>query len=156
MKRPDVVDPSRAPSNPFWNRAERARTARGLSKSDVAKGARIGRTTYDRLEWQESSALPRTIQKIALTLEIPLSEALRLAGFPVQEEAKEKTPEDHLKSLLAQVPQRRRDQLERIHLEDRRRYEEGVERARTDYERSLALLEQLAQLSIDSLREEED
>ncbi|MEU8035672.1 helix-turn-helix transcriptional regulator [Streptosporangium sp. NPDC049078] len=163
-----MTDKNRPPGYPFWVRAEVARNAAGMSKTDLAKGAGIARRTYDRLEWQKNRALPRVVNAIADVLGIPQSEAARLAGLVPAAAVVEETatggvlpdPEDvsvfeeRLEQILARIPERRRQQLAQIRDDERARYEQRVARVRADYERSVAQLEKLARLDVRAARGE--
>lgn len=69
----------------LWERVERERVARHLTKTDLAAliGPPVTRATIDRLRTATRAPLARTVHQIADALDIPRDEAELLAGlFP--------------------------------------------------------------------------
>lgn len=77
---------------------------------------------------------------LADTLGIPRAEAFALAGLdPDAATVGEAAAEDALDDLLARLPEKRRQELERWRAEERERYEQ----AREAYERNLSRIEKI-------------
>src|SRR5436309_12981544 len=75
----------------FWERVERARVARQLSKTDLAELAGVTRPTIERLRTASRAPMARNVHKIADALEIPRDEAERLAGLLPPERIESRT-----------------------------------------------------------------
>lgn len=74
---------STPPGLPLYRRAELVRAGLGVSKSEFAAKAGIGRVTYDRLQTQAEPPIFRTVKKLCDVIGIPVEEGLQLTGYTV-------------------------------------------------------------------------
>lgn len=82
------------PGRPLWLAAEKARLEKFDAEDVVNFAPRIGigRSTYNRLQWQRDRPATRTVKKIAATIGLPLADAMRLAGYSIEDPRQEQDP----------------------------------------------------------------
>lgn len=145
---------TQAPARAFWERMERQRASLGWTKTKLyeevrakleqspREGGRAGfsRVTLDRLKTQPNPPLASTVNAIAELLRIPLTEAHLLAGILDASEARTQPQgiavsdvgdDPETAALLAQLPPKRRAELEKARERERkrlRRLQEHAER----------------------------
>jgi transcriptional regulator with XRE-family HTH domain len=128
-------DGTRSPAIAFWERVERAKLNLGWNDTELARRAGIDRSVYLRLPKLKKSPSPSTVQKLADAVGIDRTEAFTLAGLlhaetPTEPHAILDVEGDlETEALLARLPQKRREFLERV---------------RESEQRHLAKLQQLA------------
>lgn len=118
---------------------------RGWDKTELHRQTGLSRATIDALAYGRPP-IARTVRKLALALDIPMEEAMRLAGLA--EKGISVDPEEEARKLLARLPERRRKALERILVDERRRYDQLTKQARADYERALQRVREMAKLEL--------
>ncbi|MGS2641719.1 helix-turn-helix domain-containing protein [Streptosporangium sp. G12] len=142
---------SGAPAVGLWRRITQELAVRDWDIGDLAERSGVHRNTISRLKKQPTPPLTKTVNALALTLNIPIREAFELAGLeaPV-ETTTESVLEGYLASLLERVPAGRRAHLERMRADERDRLERLRQQAREDYERQIGRIAELARVEVEA------
>ncbi|MFD0884705.1 helix-turn-helix domain-containing protein [Streptosporangium algeriense] len=132
------------PGLPFWRRVEAERIRRAWTAADLHRRSGVARSTIANLATQRRRPRPATVVALADVLGIPSAEAFALAGLdPEAAAVGEAATDDALDALLARLPEKRRQELEKWREEERERYEKQLADAREGYERGLSRIEKI-------------